>query len=191
MVNDIAPAKLRWLAGVTGCLVATTSVLLQWTDPVGPAFLALSAAIQPRSPRAGRWLMWVSALSMNVLSYAIAVRFLSDLKTGLITLSALAIYLALALVLCCDVALVMDVTSRTHRQAERDQVSPGSNLDWLVWIAALVLSSYFFWRSVHAVRAYQLNGRIDLLLIALGLDMIALFFDIALIIHAVKNTRTE
>jgi hypothetical protein len=188
--NDIISPKLRWLAIATGCVVASTGVLLQWTDPIGPAFLALGAAIQPRSSRPGRWLMWLSALSTNVWTSAIAVALLREIKTGNFPLPALAIYLAFALLLWCDVALVMDAMSPARRQADRVQASSGI-LDWVVWIAALVWSSYFVWWTVLAVRAYRLNVRFDILLTALGLDAAVLFFDIALIIHALKSRRTE
>ena len=134
--------------------------------------------------------MWVSAFSMNVLTSAIAAALLTKIKTGLITPPRLALYLALALIIWCDIALVMDATSRTRRQAARMQASPRSSLDWVVWIAALVLSSYFLWRTVFAVRAYQL-GRFDILLTALGLNAAALFFDIALIIHALKSRQSK
>lgn len=171
--------------------MASTGLLLQWTDPIGPALLALGAAIQPRSPRPGRWLMWVSALSMNALTSEIAVGLLADVKTALGTLPGLVILLALALVLWSDVELVMDVASRTRLEAKPVQASPRTNLDWVVWIAAVALSAYYFWRSAYAVRAYRLHGRFDLVLVALGLDAVAVVLDIALIIRAVKSRRTE
>ena len=190
MVDNSISKKLRLLAIATGCLVASTAVLLQWTDPIGPTFLALGAAIQPRSPRLGRWLMWVSALLMNVLTYAFAREMLAGINVGELPIPGFVILLAFALILSCDFMLVMDAALWTRRKTERVQVSTHKSLDWVVWIAALALSFYFLWRTLPAVRAYELSGRSDAVLTALGLAAIGVFFDIALIIHAFKSRRT-
>jgi hypothetical protein len=90
------------------------------------------------------------------------------------------------LVYWCDVAIVTEAL-----RPRRNKWARGS-VDWLVWIAATVLSTWCVWQTFEVVRAYQrLNGlRIDLILNAAGLDTLALCFDVALIRHAVKSRPT-
>ena len=192
MVSDIISVKLRRLAIATGCFVAITGLLL-WTHPIPPCFLALGAAIQPRSPRPGRWLMWVSAFSMTVFAaiflFADGVAALLSSFT-IITLPEIVILLAVAAELWCDVALVLEAVQRMrHHPAE----APRSrrNLDWVVWIVALAMTAFCFWASVSQAVLYSTYGRLVNFLPWVGLTAVMLLFDAALIIHAAKHPRTE
>jgi hypothetical protein len=64
-------------------------------------------------------------------------------------------------------------------------------LDWLVWIAAITLSAWCAWIIPGTTYAYRVNGRVDSLLTTTGLGALILFFDLALIVHAVKTRRAD
>jgi len=189
--DDVTPVKLRRLAIVTGCFVAISGVLLMWTDPIPSCLLVLSAAIQPRSPRPGRWLMWVSALSVTVFAavviFADGVAGLSGLTT---TIPGAVILVALAAELWCDVALVLEA-ARRMRNHPAEAPRSRRNLDWVVWTAAVVMTGYYSWASAHNIRMYSSYGRLANLLPWPALTVVMLLFDVALLIHAAKRPRTE
>jgi hypothetical protein len=91
------------------------------------------------------------------------------------------------LVVWCDVALVMEALRRKH-----DQWARGS-LDWVAWIVAVILSVWCVLGGVRNVRAYRRLGGLglDTILTSVGFVAVILFFDLALIVHAVKSRRTE
>ncbi|MBZ5631536.1 MAG: hypothetical protein LAO55_00290 [Acidobacteriia bacterium] len=125
---------------------------------------------------------------MAVWSYPIGILVIPSLiKT--FTLPAAAILLTMALMLWCDVELVTDAVLRMRRQAAEVPPSP-PNLDWLVWIAALALSAYYFVLGVFAVRIWPQVGLFTLLL-SLGFAAVMILFDVALILHSVKPRRTQ
>lgn len=182
----IVSVKLRWLVILAGCFSAVFGLMA-----FGAPFLILGAAIQPRARTSGRWLMWLGALllSLIVVPFGTGAVFEGARHLGRdnwsFTIFPLFV-VSTALVYWCDVALVMEAL-----RLRRTKWARGS-MDWLVWIAATVLSAWCVWQTLDTVRAYQrLNGlRIDLILNTVGLDTLILCFDVALIIHAVKSRPT-
>ncbi|MBV9769125.1 MAG: hypothetical protein JOZ32_06115 [Bryobacterales bacterium] len=180
---DIVSAKLRWLAILAGCFSAVFGV-----TAFGAPFLILGAAIQPRARTTGRWLMWLGALllSLIVVPFGTGAVFEGAKRLGRdnwsFTIFPLFV-VSTALVYWCDIALVVEAL-----RLKRNKWARGS-LDWLVWIAAIVLSTWCVWQDLDTARAYQrLNGlRIDLILTTVGLDTLIFCFDVALIIHAIKS----
>lgn len=184
----------RWLAIVTGCFLFGSTFVLGWGSLVESSFLILGAIVQPRSIWPGRWLMWVCAVSMSIEAGQVGIIVLREAiesqrsyhNNVLMSLPIMAILLALALVLCCDVALVIDALAARRSHAVLTQPRR-RNLDWLVWIAALALSVYYVWMSVLAVRSYRLYGRLDILVTGVVAASVVLFFDVALIVHAFRS----
>ena len=83
--------------------------------------------------------------------------------------------------LCLDAALVMDAFKRKTGPWVR------GSLDWVGWIAAIALSAWQVRIAPGSVYAYRVNGRLDVLLITVGVSAVILLFDVALILHAVKS----
>ena len=135
--------------------------------------------------------MWIGALLLSfvVLPFGTGIVFEGAKRlgrdNGSFTILPLFV-VSTALVYWCDIALVIEAL-----RLRRNKWARGS-LDWLVWIAATVLSVWCVWQTLNTVRAYQrLNGlRIDLILTTLGFDTLICCFDVALIIHAVKSRLT-
>ena len=89
----------------------------------------------------------------------------------------------------CDVAFVIDAVKTSRGRTVPEKRSPGVG-DWIVWVTALLFSVYSFWGIPFIVRAYEHGfDRLDIVLTALALVLIATSFDVALVIDAVK-TRT-
>lgn len=131
--------------------------------------------------------MWTSALSMTVVTFATgAVKILASI--GTITLPGAAIVLMMALLFVCDVALATEAVLHMRPQAGQARYF-SRNLDWLVWIAALALTAYYLWTSLSAVGPYRLYGGLGTLLPSAALAAVMLVFDVALIVHSVKNRR--
>jgi hypothetical protein len=184
---DIVSVKLRWLAILSGCVSAVFGVMA-----FGAPFLILGATIQPRARTSGRWLMWWGALLLSLIVIPFGTGVVLESVTHLgrdnfsFTLFPLFV-VSTALVCWCDIALVMEGIRMRHNKWVR------STLDWLVWTAAVILSGWCVWSSLGTVRAYvRLNGlRIDLILTEVALDTLILWFDVALIVHAVKSRQTN
>jgi small-conductance mechanosensitive channel len=124
---------------------------------------------------------------MSVEACQVGVVMLHEaIKAGDISLPVVAILLALALVLWCDVAFVMDAWMLRRNRDGLGEPSRRSS-SWLVWVAALALSLYLFAMSVLGMRAYRLHGRLDILLTGVVLSSVVLWFDVALAVHAVKS----
>lgn len=160
-------------------------------DPIGASALILGAIVQPRSRNPGRWLMWVGALLTTIWTGLLSAVFLREtVWTRDLPLPALAFILAPALVLCCDAALAWD-TARTRRVREVPAQIQRRNFDWLVWVAAIALSAFYFRNIVPALSAYRLHGWLDILLLNAALSAVVLLFDLTLIVHAFKSRRTR
>jgi len=184
--TSVLSAKLRWLAVLAGCSSAVFGLMA-----FGSPFLILGAVIQPRARTSGRWLMWLGSLllSLVVVPFGTAIVFENARHLGRDNWSVGIFPLfVLSTILVCwlDVAIVMEGL----RSKRNPWVVPGS-LDWLAWLAAMVLSAWSVWAELETVRAYRRLGslRLDLILTPLGLDALVLWFDVALIIHAVKSRR--
>jgi hypothetical protein len=192
--NDAVSSKTRLLAISAGCFSALAGTLsLGPVFLLVPRFLILGAIVQPRSPRLGRWLMWVGAfcLSLAVIPTGLGVlgdsmrAFHSHAPEFMAAPFALSL-LSVVLVVWCDAALIVDAVMLWRRKAELQGPSQHS-LDWLVWTAAVVLSAYCFGTGPLNVRAYRLHDRLDILLTWVVLSAVVLLFDVALVVHAVKS----
>ncbi len=64
------------------------------------------------------------------------------------------------------------------------------SLDWVVWLAAIALSAWQIWISRFAIYVSR-NGRLYELITNVGLSAVVLFFDAALIVHAIKARSPE
>jgi len=64
--SDLFPQRVRWLAIATG--IASALALFPVLFLLHPAFLITGGIIQPRHPRAGRWLVWIGAANLGVIT---------------------------------------------------------------------------------------------------------------------------
>jgi len=190
--------KTHWLAVATVCVTAAATLT------TGGGFLltiplALGVIADYCSPRRGRWLMWVGAafLSVTLLLMQILIlpEFLDELRShhNLGGLGPVLFPLSIAsilLIVWCDAALVVDAVKRRcsptpHRRA----LGVG---DWIVWITAPLFSTYAFGGIPGLFRAYTRGFRsLDLLLPGWAIVLIAISFDIALLIDAAKMWRAR
>ena len=187
MASESISQKLRWLVIVTGCLLVCGFLL--GTDPISALFLTLGAAIQPCSRRAGKWLMWASALLTSIWTFT---PFIADAKiSGVMSLvrgpalMTSADLLLLALVLWCDVALVIDAAKQIRSSDSPVRSSAGS-LDWIAWIAALLMSAWYFRGALIPLNSHGL----DILVTNASLALVVFLLDIALIVDASRSRRT-
>jgi hypothetical protein len=97
----------------------------------------------------------------------------------------LLVVLSTVLTLWCDAALVIEAFRRKR------SLWVSGRLDWVAWISAAVLSEWCVWLSVLDASAYRRLGglRVDILLSGAAIDAVVLFFDIALVMLAVKTMR--
>jgi len=191
-------AKLRWIAIVTGSLIACSGVVLSWTDPVPAICLILGAAIQPRSPRTGRWLVWASALSASIGTFPLGFAALRSIinvlrapEASYILLPTLAFLLPISLLLWCDVGFAIDAATQLHSTSATRMQTSRRSLDWLVWIAAFLMTAWYIRMIVYGVRPLQLHGRLDILAFGATFTTIMLLLDVALVVEAVKSRRTR
>lgn len=164
---DVLSAKLRWLAVLAGCSSAIFGVMA-----FGAIFLILAALIQARARTTGRWLMWLGALLLSVvIPYGIGIVF----SRASWSINTFPLFLLSTVLVCwCDLALLIEAL-----RSKRSRWVTGS-LDWLVWIAAIILSVWSIWIGVETVTAYQRLGglRLDLILVPISLNAVILFFDV-------------
>ena len=137
--------------------------------------------------------MWINALLMSVVMLPIWGRMLfSVIKTlpsyhdntviGVFLLSVVSVLM----LVWCDVALAVDAAGLKHSAGAGTQLSR-SRLDWVVRIAALILSAYYLSLSILGVRAYRLHGDLDMLVTGVMLTCVVLLFDVALVVHAIES----
>ncbi len=189
--SGVASTRIRWLALVAGCSAALAGgVSYSWLFLIQGVPLSLGAFIQPRSPTLGRWLMWVGALVLSpfIIPYGFAMaRDMGtlDWTTGDTAVAISLLFLvSAALLLLCDIALVIEGFQVHHKRWTRGR------LDWVVWTAAVALSAWYARLTPSVAYAYR-NGRPYDLFVNLGLDAVILLFDVALIIHATKTGQQQ
>ena len=143
--TDIIPSGTRWLALLVGCMafIVVSMPPSPMSTLVVPSTFILGAIIQPYSPRPGRWLLSVGAfhLSLTGVPY-LALMIAGGASQLLDSENPSPLFLAfvppLALLIWCDVALVLDARrqSRNSQTPETDVARFG---DWLVFVAAACL----------------------------------------------------
>jgi len=137
--------------------------------------------------------MWVGGLlsSLIVLPYGVALsldakRILHSYHDGVLIGTLASWIISVILVLCNDIALVFSALKPINDDRLKPQ-SPQRNLDWVVWIAALVLTSYILLIRVHTLQSGVFGGRIADLLIWAGLCLVVLLFDLGLAVKALRK----
>ena len=122
--NRILSRKTRGLAAVTGFVSGVALLSFKWLCVAG-IFLIIGAVLQPRLPRAGRWLLYVAVPLMSVWVVPLGVLTLVATATGerppydVFGLSlALAWTLSPVLLIWCNAALVVEAVK--DRRARRD-----------------------------------------------------------------------
>ncbi len=192
-VEPIAPFHVRIVAMLAGCFSATWGMLVfGWPFAAVSSLLIVGAIIQPRSPIPGKWLMWVGAfvLTLVVLPIGLQTIFGGTKALGFprdrfMILNLSLCLISVLLVVCCDGMLVYGMKLRKN---QGDMATSGRGMTWLVWVAALGLTSYLLVMSISAFHAYRVYGRVDPLLTWISLSLVAVLFDVALVVHAVKRT---
>jgi hypothetical protein len=190
--DEVVAIRTRWLAVVTGCFTAVAGTFVGGLFFLIPSFLILGAVVQPRSPRSGRWLMWLGAFLLSLMTLPLASVLLSESiptlrvhydygELTLVSLCAMSVFL----VIWCDVELVVDAIRMRRGRLALAQRSAGA-AEWLVWAAALCLSLMSLPYSVLGVSAYRREGRLDILLFSLASSVFVILFDVALAVDAVK-----
>ena len=123
--NRILSRKTRWLAALTGCVSGVALLSFSWLCVLG-IILIIGAVLQPRVPRAGRWLLYVATplLSLWVVPTGAVVwvetaKGLSHITHEVIPqgLSLAWIVSPILLIWCNAVLLVEAVKERRTRQA--------------------------------------------------------------------------
>jgi hypothetical protein len=195
---EIIPVRVRWLAIAAGLLSGLGGSLL-----FGPLFLLvpsvqiLGAVIQPYSPRPGRLL-----LSMGVLLLSgYAGLFLAPQAFGAILgsrsefdLSHVALFVLLLVALLsvawCDVAFIKAIRQIRQSPSIGAQRFPGPG-DWIVWITAICISVWILPMSLQSAFVYRRTGRLDILLSSTAFGLVVLLFDAALVVNAVRLSRSH
>jgi hypothetical protein len=185
------PGKLRWLT------IATIIVTAAATLTTGGGFLLtipliLGLIAEKWASRRGRWLVWVGAtyLSVTVLQMEIVIlpELLANPWGGLGPVLTPLWIASIALIIWCDVVLVIDGVKRRERTSP--ETGPPGAADWLVWISALLFSVYAFWGIPFLLRAYRHGfDRPDILLTDIEIVAIAILFDMMLVADALKMWR--
>jgi len=194
----VAP-RTRWLAIIAGCVSGLAGSL-----PFGPLFslepaiLIFGAVLQCRSPRPGRWLMWLGAfvLTVHVVVFlgpaVLAVLSPKQLLAPYYDQNLLIFFLlslaSLGLVGWCDVALIVDAVRSANASPPADQGFPRT-ADLIVGMFALCLMAGAVWwvlASFYPLRRYH---RVDILLFAAAFAVPVAAFNVATVAHAVKMYR--
>jgi len=185
------PRSLRWLTTamvvVTAAATVTTGGGFLLTIP-----LILGLIAEKWTHRRGRWLVWAGAAYLSVTVLQMEIVILPELVAnpwgGLGPVLTPLWIASIALVIWCDLVLVIDGVKR------RERTSPETGLprtaDWIVWISALLFSAYASWGIPILFRVYKRGfDRPDILLTDTGIIAIAVLFDTALVADAVKVWR--
>jgi hypothetical protein len=69
----ILPGKIRWLAGMAGCVAGVALLGLSEVVAFVASFLVLGAALSTWFPRAGRWFILVPALLLSAIILPISI----------------------------------------------------------------------------------------------------------------------
>jgi hypothetical protein len=188
------PGRIRWLAIIAGCFSGLAGAVgLGVAFLLVPSPLILGAAVQPRSERPGRWLMWVGAFLLSVVVLPTGFRLLlgNMRELGSHTVQPIAVPFLLSLgtillVLWCDVSLVVEAMMHRPSRVSEAEPSRRNQLNWAVWAAAFILSAYCARNSMLDVRGYRIYGRLDSLGNGAVFAFVVLLLDVALIVHAIK-----
>jgi hypothetical protein len=197
--REIIRNRMRRLAIATVCVTAaatlTASVGFLLTIP-----LLLGVIAESRSPRRGRWLMWVGAAYISATLLQMEIRILPEfvaefrshgLGGGLGPILVPLWIASILLIVWCDVELLIDAIRTRRSRTPESGFSGAMNL--LVWITALCFSVYTFWEIPSLERVFFRYGfeRLDILLTGLASILIAIVFDVALAIDAAKMRRAR
>jgi hypothetical protein len=139
--SDILSARVRWLAIATG--FASALALFPILALFYPALLIVGGIIQPRSPSAGRWLVWAGAAELWAIfiTYDIYVLFPHPFTPFYMGLTFL---ISNVLLLWYSAELIADGLNRlrARRSSARAQPAP---VGWAAWIVAAVLNFLVVW----------------------------------------------
>lgn len=197
--REVTRSRIRRLAIATACVTAAATLT------TGGGFLLTIPLIcgviaESGSPRRGRWLMWVGAayLSVTLLPMEIVIlpEFITEFRSyhrlgGLGPILAPLWIASIFLIICCDVALLIDAVKTRRNRVASESLSP-TMADWMVWISAVLFSVFSFWGIPFLVRAYRRGfDRSNILLTDLAIILIATVFDIALAVDAAKMWRAR
>jgi len=134
--------------------------------------------------------MWVGAAYMSVTLLQMEIRILPEGGLGpILTLLWIG---SILLIVWCDIALLIDGV-RTRRNRITPETGSSNAVNLLIWITALCFSVYTFWGIPPLERVFFRYGfeRLDILLTGLASILIAIVFDAALAIDAVKMWRAR
>jgi hypothetical protein len=192
----IIPNKVRWLALAAGCAFGVAGFFYAGLfSMIAACPLILGALVQPHLPRSGRLLISVGVLLSTLyggfflLPIVVSINRLR-LHHDVRDLGFLSLFLvAVLLVGWSDVELIRD--ARRHRETSRTARHgfPRSE-DWLLWIVASLMS---LWVLPFVTRGLRdpVPGRWDIFGELLGLGLVVVLFDVALVIRAAKLWREQ
>lgn len=184
------PSNVRWLAAATGCLTAVASVLVMGVFVVVPGLLVVGAIVAGRLPRVGKYVIWFGAIPLSLLGLPLgASMLLIHLQPGSDPRVVAGVLSSVALVVLCDVALIVEELKTRHTLIGAGAPSPNAG-DWLVWIAAAFLNLGFLPITVLGLTTYRGEGRRDILF-SLVLGSLVILFDVLLAILAFNTRRAR
>ena len=184
----------RWIAVATICVTVVATITTPGAFLMAiPLILGLIA--DALGARRGRWLMWMGAafLSVTILQMELEIfpEFVAELrsfhKLGGLGPVLLPLWIASILsIIWCDVAFVIEGVRTRRGQVPFDRRFPTTG-DWIVWVTALLFSVYSFSGVPFLVRAFKQGfDRHDIVLTALALIVIAVVFDVALMVDGMR-----
>lgn len=179
-----------WIPIATVCVTAAATAtnggfLLTIPLVLGLIAMALEA-------RRGQWLMWMGAafLTVTILFMEIAIlpEGIAEMHSHHQVPGLLLLWIAsILLIVCCDIWCIIDAVKAARTRIPPQRRAPNAG-DWIVWIAALLFTVYSFCGIPFLLRAYSHGfDRRDIVLTALATIAIAIVFDTALMVDAVRQ----
>jgi len=195
-LSGALPARIRAVCVAAGCVSALASLAVGGFVYAIP--LVAATLIQPRLPRPGRRLIWLSAAFLTLIMVPMSVVLIPEaLKTPLnrhysFSLLMFALWvLSPLLITWCDLELLIDAVGTRRERRTTDQPHPAFAGNWLMWIVAVVLNWFFFPGVASDLRFYRLHHYMDILLLHLGMDLVVILFDAALLLDIAKMLRAR
>jgi hypothetical protein len=164
-------------------------VLIIGVFVVVPGFLVMGAMVAGRLPRVGKYLIWLGAVPLTLLGLPLGVSILLiHLQPGSDPRVAAGVLSSVALVVLCDVALIVGELKTRHTLIGAG--APPNAGDWLVWIAAAFLNLGFLPITVLGLTTYRGEGGRNILF-SLVLGSLVILFDVLLAILAFNTRRAR
>ena len=188
--------RLRAVALAAGGVAGVFGMLVSLLAPIFSIPLILGALIQPRSPRPGRYLMWVGVLLLN-FSLFYSIQFVFELFSGQSSGRGEIYFIAVPtaiLIPWCWVELILDAL-RLRQTIRLTEPSSSPIDEGLVWLLAVCLSAWALPGIPRNLQApppdYPLSSFLINLAGSLPIQLAVIVFDIWLLKRATRRLRAR